>query len=173
MPDPHQHADSRGWIESILRYIPGFSGYLEKSYRRESDSLARKWLADQLDEGKRGIDALIRTMTEQGRLAELNPCQNLLTLTDTVVGKLRSAPAGYSGFFDFVQVDEDLLAQVYAVDMGLIENVKMARQKMEDLPNRLDEVNLAINQVTGLLESIRSSFADRADLLSGVQEQKH
>ncbi len=172
MPDPHQNAERRGWIESILRYIPGFSGYLEKSYRRESDELARKWLADQLDEGKRGIDKLVKNFTGQGRLADLNPCQNLLTEVDTVVGKLRTAPAGYSGFFDFVQVDETKLEKVYAVEMGLVETVKQAREKMEQLPDRTDEVNLAINQVSGLLESIRSSFADRSEILTGLSANK-
>lgn len=172
MPDPHQHAEGRGWIETILRYIPGFSGYLEKGYRRESDELARKWLADQLDEGKRGIDALVRDLTSQGRLAELNPCQNLHTQIDTMVGKLRSAPAGYSGFFDFVQVDTSALEKVYAVEMGLIETVKQTRQKLEALPDRGDEVNLAIREASGLLESIRSSFADRAEILNGLAPPK-
>ena len=172
MPDPHQHADSRGWIESILRYIPGFSGYLEKSYRRESDALVRKWLADQLDEGKRGIDGLIKALTSQGRLSDLNPCQDLATQVDLVVGKLRSAPAGYSGFFDFVQVDQEVLEKVYAVEMGMIETVRQTRDKLSQLPEQTDEVNLAINQEKGLLESIRSSLEDRAAILSGLSDKK-
>ncbi len=172
MPDPHQHADSRGWIESILRYIPGFSGYLEKGYRRESDELARKWLADQLDEGKRGVDELVNVLTSQGRLADLNPCQSLHTQIDLIVGKLRSAPAGYSGFFDFVQVDETQLEKVYSIDMGLVEKVQQARLKLASLADRSDEVNLAVREVTGMLESIRSSFAQRGEILSGLAQTK-
>ena len=30
MVDPAQHADSRNLVESMLRNIPGFRGYLEK-----------------------------------------------------------------------------------------------------------------------------------------------
>jgi len=172
MPDPHQHADSRGWIESILRYIPGFSGYLEKGYRRESDELARKWLADQLDEGKRGVDELVNVLTSQGRLADLNPCQSLHTQIDLIVGKLRSAPAGYSGFFDFVQVDETQLEKVYSIDMGLVEKVRQARLKLASLADRSDEVNLAVREVTGMLELIRSSFAQRGEILSGLAQTK-
>ena len=172
MPDPHQHADSRGWIESILRYIPGFSGYLEKGYRRESDELARKWLADQLDEGKRGVDELVNVLTSQGRLADLNPCQSLHTQIDLIVGKLRSAPAGYSGFFDFVQVDETQLEKVYSIDMGLVEKVQQARLKLASLADRSDEVNLAVREVTGMLELIRSSFAQRGEILSGLAQTK-
>ncbi len=53
MPEPRQHAQSRGWIESIGRRIPGFKGYLEKEYRRDSDALQRTWLADRLQRAKR------------------------------------------------------------------------------------------------------------------------
>ena len=42
-------------MESILRKIPGFRGYLEKEYRRESDHLARTWLADRVGQCKTGL----------------------------------------------------------------------------------------------------------------------
>lgn len=170
MPDPHQHADSRGWIESILRYIPGFSGYLERSYRRESDELARKWMADQLDDGKRGVHELVKALTAQGRLAELNPCHELLTEVDTVVGKLRSAPAGYSGFFDFVQVDETVLERVYGVEMELIKSAKQAHEKMLNLPDNAEEASAAIHQVSLVLTDIRKGVQKRSEILSGLSE---
>ena len=37
MKDASEHAKDRNWIEDILRVVPGFRGYLEKEYRRESD----------------------------------------------------------------------------------------------------------------------------------------
>ena len=39
MPEPRAHMEHRGFRESILRHIPGFRGYLEKEYRRDSDAL--------------------------------------------------------------------------------------------------------------------------------------
>ena len=36
------------FVETILRYIPGFRGYLEKEYRRDADALQRQWLTDRL-----------------------------------------------------------------------------------------------------------------------------
>ncbi len=41
MFEPERHAEKRNFVESILRHIPGFRGYLEKEYRRDSDYLAR------------------------------------------------------------------------------------------------------------------------------------
>src|SRR5262245_518811 len=56
VPDPSRHAESRNWIESLARHIPGFKGYLEKEYRRDSDHLARTWIADQLQKSKTALD---------------------------------------------------------------------------------------------------------------------
>ena len=45
MIDPEHHAEGRNFVESILRHVPGFRGYLEKEYRRESDYLLRTAMA--------------------------------------------------------------------------------------------------------------------------------
>ena len=44
MPQPKDHTQKRGVIETIGRHIPGFRGYLEREYRRDSDKLQRDWL---------------------------------------------------------------------------------------------------------------------------------
>ncbi len=64
MPEPRQQAQSRGWIESILRRIPGFKGYLEKEYRRDSDAVQRTWLADRLQRTKPALDTYGRTLVD-------------------------------------------------------------------------------------------------------------
>ena len=64
MIDPKRHADNRGSIESMLRQIPGFRGYLEKDYRQESDHLVRRWMADRLQQSKRALDASMTALVE-------------------------------------------------------------------------------------------------------------
>ena len=49
MTEPKDHVENRNLIESILRRIPGFRGYLEKECRRESDQLQRKWQAEAVE----------------------------------------------------------------------------------------------------------------------------
>ena len=67
MPEPRDHSEKRNWIETILRNIPGFRGYLEKEYRRESDDLQRDWLADRLERSKRAIDDVTRALADAAR----------------------------------------------------------------------------------------------------------
>ena len=64
MDDPSRHADSRNLVESILRHIPGFKGYLEKEYRRDSDHLARTHLGDKLQKCKLKLDHYQRELVE-------------------------------------------------------------------------------------------------------------
>lgn len=168
MPDPKQHAESRGWIESFLRYIPGFKGYLEKEYRRESDTLARKWMADRLDRAKGGFDTYMNQLISQGDLTAMNPCQQLRTKIDYVVGRFRSAPEGYSGFFDFVQINEAVLDQVYQHDVQLMEKVDSVASAIESLATKPEPAAQAVPPLTAQVNELSVQFDRRAEILNGV-----
>ena len=111
MVDPTKHGDARGMVDSILRKIPGFRGYLEREDRRESDHLARMWLADHLDSCKAGIDRYQRNLLDARKIDYLDDCERVRTRLDTLAARVRGAVRGYSGMFDYVRVDEDLLKQ--------------------------------------------------------------
>src|SRR5258708_35582391 len=66
MPEPRQHTENRGAIEEFLRRIPGFKGYLEKQYRRDSDALQRQWLAARLVHVKHALDDVTRAPADAG-----------------------------------------------------------------------------------------------------------
>lgn len=170
MPDPKQHADSRGWIESFLRYIPGFKGYLEKDYRRESDSLARKWMADRLDRAKSNFDSYMNQLVSEGDLAAMNPCQQLRTKIDLVVGRFRSAPEGYSGFFDFVQIDEGVLDAVYEHDMQLMKQVDATAAAIENLATNPEPAAQAVPPLTTQVNEINTQFDRRGEILNGLAD---
>ena len=105
MADPSRHTDARNLLESLLRKIPGFKGYLEREYRRESDQLARTLIVDQLQKCKASLDNFQRSLADAGRLADLPPCERIRSRLDLLQSRLNGALRGYSGFFDFVRVD--------------------------------------------------------------------
>jgi hypothetical protein len=98
MRDLTEHFERRNALETILRYIPGFHGYLEKEYRRDADALQRQWLADQLQQAKRPLDDLGRTWLERGQLDQLGQIDLLRSRLDQLIGRIRGAMRGYSGF---------------------------------------------------------------------------
>ncbi len=170
MPDPKKHADSRGILETIGRWIPGFSGYLEREYRREADALARKWMADRLDKAKPALDEFVQNLTSNGVLDGLDRVERFRSKLDHVVGRFRSAPHGYSGFFDYVRIKEEQLNEVYVTDVSLFQSVDELGVQIETLKTSDQSPAEALSGVTDKLDDINRNFDKRNEILSGLSE---
>jgi hypothetical protein len=168
--DPSRHADSRNLVESILRYIPGFKGYLEKEYRRDSDYLARTHLGDQLRKCKSQLDHYQRALVESAALDELPKCERLRTRVDTLESRIRGAVRGYSGFFDFVRVNEAVLDDVYDHDMALLTDVATLLEATGQL-STTDTANVTVDDLLQQVEDLHSKFDGRTALLEGLDEK--
>ncbi len=169
MPQPQDHTSQRGAIESVLRHIPGFKGYLEREYRRDSDKLQRDWLAERLQRSKRSIDDVIIRLTEAGHLDALPACDRLRSRLDKLMGRIRGAMRGYSGFFDLVTVDEALLDRVYEHDVKMMDQVEALAESVERLPAEPGAVRQAIDQALGQLDEVEREFQMRVDILRGLE----
>ena len=169
MTEPKDHGESRNLVESILRRIPGFRGYLEKEYRRESDQLQRKWLADRLQRAKPAIDELAQPLVEAGLLDILPQLDRLRARIDKVVWQIRSGMQGYSGFFDLVRVDEELLDRVYEHDVALIDRVESLAEAVEALPDDPDRIGSTLPSAFDAVDAIEREMEIRSDILSGLE----
>lgn len=170
MTEPSDFSERRGSIESYLRTLPGFKGYLEKEYRRESDAMVRQWLADRLQSSKKGIDDLARPMAEAGQLDLLPSLDRLRARLDKLIGRIRGAMQGYSGFFDYVQVDEARLKSIYDHDFFLIGRVRDLAQSIEALPQKETQLNMALADIHRELDDLEKRWDARDDLLRGWQD---
>ncbi|HUT95819.1 MAG TPA: hypothetical protein VMY37_40580 [Thermoguttaceae bacterium] len=169
MPEPKEHAEHRNWLETILRYIPGFRGYLEKEYRRDSDGLQREWLADRLQRSKRAIDDFTRPLADAGRIDALPQVDRLRGRLDKLIARIRGAMQGYSGFFDLVRVREDLLDRVYEHDLGLMQRVDALSQAIEGLPDALDRTAQTISSLLEQIDALEQQWDIREDMLKGLE----
>lgn len=170
MPDPSQHADNRNFVESILRYIPGFKGYLEKDYRQESDHLLRTHMADRLQQSKSGLNDFMRVLAEAARLDDLPQCERVRVRLDKLISEIRAAVRGYSGFFDFVKVDEQLLDRVYDFDMSLAQEVGALAAEIEGVSAKPDIPSDIMPQLLRQIDSVEKKWHGRDDLLKGVAD---
>ncbi|HTN76324.1 MAG TPA: hypothetical protein VL096_13795 [Pirellulaceae bacterium] len=168
MSNPSRHADDRNWLESLGRSIPGFKGYLEKEYRRDSDFLARKQLADRLQRAKPSLDTYMRNLVDSAQLDGLTQCERVRTRVDGLINTIRSAERGYSGIFDYVKVKQDLLDQVYQGDMALLSDVNAAADAIEALATTSDSPTIAIPPVLKQIDEVDRLFQKRGDLLKGL-----
>ncbi|MBI2477997.1 MAG: hypothetical protein HYV60_04930 [Planctomycetia bacterium] len=172
MTDPSKHSDARGVVESILRKIPGFRGYLEKEYRRESDHLARMWLADRLDACKAGVGRYQRNLLDARKIDYLDDCVRVRTRLDTLASRVRGAMRGYSGLFGFVRVDEDLLDQVYDLDLDLVDKAEGLLKAVDELLVPEKDPGVSIPEFLKRVEELHCQFDRRSELLQGLGPSK-
>jgi hypothetical protein len=169
MPEPREHAQHRGWIESVLRRIPGFKGYLEKEYRRDSDAVQRTWLADRLQRAKPALDAYGRTLLDAKKLNLLPELDRFKSRLDKTVSRIRGAMQGYSGFFDLVQVNETLLDRVYQHDVGTMDGVDTLAGSIEKLANASADSPPPFAQLNEQLAAVDQAVDHRIDMLKGLE----
>lgn len=169
MPEPREHAKYRGWIESILRRIPGFKGYLEKEYRRDSDALQRTWLADRLQRSKRALDAFGRTLVDAGKLDALEQLDRFRARMDKSIGRLRGAMPGYSGFFDLVQLDETRLSAVYEHDVKMMDAVDALGDAIDKLEHASADTPFPSAALGEQLTVVEQSIDRREDIVKGLE----
>ena len=163
MPDPRQHTQNRGTLESILRRIPGFRGYLEKEYRRDSDALQREWLADCLVRSKRSLDDHTRSLADAGNIDSLPQWDRVRLRIDKLSARIRGAMRGYSGWFDLVQIDEAVLDRVYDYDAKLLDQVEQFGKELEQIKSETKPTDLIAR-----LEQLEQAWDGREDILKGV-----
>jgi hypothetical protein len=169
MPEPRAHTENRNWIERILRHVPGFHGYLEKEYRRDSDALQRKFLSDTLQRAKSGLDEYTRKLADAGQLTGLTECDRLRGKVDKAIGRIRGAMQGYSGVFDLVRVDEALLDKVYEFDLKLIEQVEGLAGKVSKLATSTDKPMDAVSPLIAEADALDKEWDQRCDMLKGLE----
>ena len=168
--DPSRHAQNRPGLENLLRTLPGFRGYLEKEYRRESDALQRQWLADRFQQCKRTIDQVTRSLAEAGQLDLLPQMDRLRGRLDHLIARVRGAMQGYSGFFDLVRVDEPFLERIYSYDAGLLEQGDTLAQAVEQLPADSQKLAAALPGVHQQIDALERAWDERENLLRGLDQ---
>ena len=169
MADPTKHYN-RGIIESILLYIPGFKGYLQKDYRREADNLQRTWLIDRLNQAKDLLNSTARDLVEAGNLDLVHKIDQVKIKLEKVTFRLSATTQGYSGFFDFVQIAEAELDQVYAEDTLLLQTVDTIYKNIEALPHQTEGQLAQVESLKQQLLTVEQGIDKREAILKGLGE---
>ncbi len=167
-PDPMRHASERGMIESILRYIPGFHGYLEKEYRRKSDQLLRDWLADHLQRSKKGLEQYSLALVDMAAIDELPQCERMRNRLDRVISRVRGGVGGLSSFFEFVNINAEVLDTVYENDLETTTLVDALARAIEELRTTDATPSEVIPGLLKMIEDVDDCVNRRTDILKGV-----
>lgn len=172
MTDPQRHAKDRGWIENIMLMVPGYRGYLQKEYRRESDHLLRTAMALKLEKGKADLDAYLRKVVDAGGIDALTAGERVRGGCDRLINKFKSAVRGYSGFFDYVAVRENTLDDVYQHDQVVLNAVDAFAQYLRELgaTGSPTEAAKIFDECLSQINDIETRFSKRHELLEGIAQ---
>ncbi len=107
-------------------------------------------------------------LVDAGRIDQLTAWERVKNRLDALILRLRSAVRGYSGFFDFVQVNEDLLDQVYQHDQTLVQSVEKLAGAIEQTASGGDVSAATTGQWLQQIEDLDRGFAKRGEMLSGL-----
>lgn len=166
--EPSRHAQDRNFLESIVRQIPGFKGYLEEEYRRESDHLARTHICDQLQMAKQGIDRYLRQLADRVQLDALPAVERVRARVEAFANRVRSAERGYSGLFDFVRTGEAELEQMYQLDMSLVGGAQEFATHCGDLAAKGEPSPSVADDLEHRLGELEARFRQRGEILQGL-----
>jgi hypothetical protein len=161
----------RNGFEKLLAKIPGFKGYLNKEYRRESDKIERDLIAKAFDDAREPLRRTVQKVADSGNfdslrcISGMDPLEKLI---EKVGNRIRFADYGYSGMFDAIKVDEAALEKLYTFDLGLYEKAEQLSKRTKELPSLAgdpDALKSEIEMLTQLVREIDKEFDLREKVL--------
>jgi hypothetical protein len=174
VPDMYDKIEGESTIlGKIASKIPGFSGYIEKSRRREADQILRETIAARLEEVRIQLAGVHQTLSRDiiKAIDHAEPLGHADTRLMGLIGKVRDAPQGYAGFFDAVKVKEDDLARVYAFDEAMLAHSDQIGADVSAVEKAVDmdsDIAGSIRILDTNLREANTTFNSRQEILSGV-----
>ncbi len=161
--------DSRGLLENLVSKIPGFSGYMEKEARRESDRLLRTTIANRYGEQLSRVQGIQTQLLVGGGIEYVDDLQDAAQRLTRFIDMVKTAPMGYSGLFDAVKIKEKELEQLYAFDYTLLDNVTRVAAGVDAVQNAVGSEALpgAIRGLVDLVAECNTTFERRREVLVG------
>lgn len=129
--------DQRGGFAKLLSKIPGFKGYMEKETRRDADKIVRDLVAAKFTDQIDRLSELQTDLLSNGGFEYVDDVEQSAVKLRLFIDRVKTAPRGYAGVFDAVQVKEDQLDQLYNFDYQLLSEA-------DNLAAAIDQCRIAI-----------------------------
>jgi len=158
-------------ITKLLSKIPGFSGYIERKERREADKLLREQIAKLFEVYRVRVGELQEEFASAGELSYLDDLEKAAMKLQTFIDKVSNAEYGYSGFFDAVKINEEVLAKIYQFDLALLDLGDEISAGIENVTASVDTDGLpaAIRHLVGLTRDLVTTFEGRDEILVAIE----
>jgi hypothetical protein len=153
--------DYQDTTDSMLRRIPGYSGYKDKEMSRDSDRALRNDIAQKLDQDAARVEAIQRTAAGERNVARVNELEPVVQGFRNTANVVRSLSYGYGGLFSDNPIDDVALRQLRMFDEGLLI-------KVEALTTAVDGLEAGTSGDAGVITKEIASFKAGLDVRSSV-----
>lgn len=151
-------------FKKILSKIPGFSGYVKRQNRRDSDKLLRETVATRFEELWQRVSAIQRDFISHGEIAYVDDLEAAAIKLRTFADRVRRATRGYSGLFDAVKINEEELNKLYQYDAAMLDLV-------DQVGGAIDNVEVSVG-TDGLPAAIRNLVTKSRDCIVVFDKRK-
>lgn len=157
----------------LLSKLPGFGGYMERSRRRQADKLLRDTIAARLEESRLRLANVHQELSRDiiKAIDHAEPLGRADSRLMGLIGKIKDAPQGYSGFFDAVKVNEDDLTRVYDFDAVMLTHAEEIDAGVDTLQQAVTsdgEIGERIRDLDASIQDANQAFSKRQEVLTGV-----
>ena len=146
--------------------IPGFSGYIERQARRDSDKLLRDMIFRRFRELEGRVSAIQRDFIKHGQIQYVDDMEAVAIKLRTFADKVRTAPRGYSGLFDAVKKNEAELQRLYEYDAAMLELADEVDRAIDNVEASVDTEGLpaAISHLETSAQLCVETYDKRVDV---------
>jgi hypothetical protein len=156
-------------FKKLLSYIPGFSGYIERTNRRAADKLLREQVALKYSELAARTSRLQKDIADAGQIDLLDEMDSVGLKLRTFADRIKNASYGYSGFFDAVKINEKELEKIYTFDAGFFILADQVSNSLDNVEAAVagDGLKAAIRAVNDLARQAGETYDRRYETIIG------
>lgn len=159
-------------LQELMKRIPGFEGYLDRSQRRRADTVQREYMIKLMSGKKRAIQDIAAVMLDSGDLSMMNSFDGITNAMDRVSNKIRAAGTAGGNFFSLQDVNTELLDRIYECDLTLLsrlEGLDGFVGTLQQAVDTKDNIRQAIGAVNEGLRELETGIDGRDKILKGLE----
>ncbi len=156
-------------FKKLLSYIPGFSGYIERTNRRAADKLLREQVALKYSELAARTSRMQKDIADAGQIDLLDDIDSVGLKLRTFADRIKNASYGYSGFFDAVKINEKELETIYTFDAAFFTLADQISSGLDNVEAAVagDGLKAAIRAVNDLARQAGETYDRRYQTITG------
>lgn len=158
-------------FKKILSKIPGFSGYMERQNRRDSDKLIRDRIFSRFRELESRLSGVQRDFIARGELDYVDDLEASAIKMRTFADRIRTATRGYSSLFEAVKINEEELRKLYEYDASMLDLVDEVSRAIEHIEASVgtDGLQAAIRNLEAVTRQCIETFDRREEIILAPQ----